>query len=1124
MKTQPVSSQDNEWVLDEGVEEEVSPEASSEYFLEEETDTPTLEGKTLDPVTTRDYMVRRFGVKYKNAPIEQVMEDAREHMRFFGTNEVSAARELFFINTTDEASKVAASQFYEQWDNEPNFWSKDSESTVGEALGDYAEAIVTSPSSYIGFVVGGLLAKGGAAATSAAVREGARIAALRAASAIKTRGLTGAALAAAKTQKTQAAKAAARSYIAKNAGAGSGKVLLGGGRSSAAAARAKAIGKYGAPVGAAGSESLAAVATDLLQQGAYIGAGNQEEVRGGRLAVAGALGAAGGLADIGLQSLKKSKFDPSNMVTDIYGSRQQRLRTATQAAGNIVNNLQSVVQPLTDWVKLRNAGRANLGPDTAMPPDVMKAIVLGQPGKDNGLIHAMAKSGVAIDEDRLFTEQVASFITNLPGAQRGVLNQYLRQNFNYGVDELAEDMAASVNLAGQTNQVMSEASKLFGAQVMANQATLNAATGATPAVKKVTTSDYISYFQDVWRKLLVTNLGTSALNFSGSAAYFTGDVISQLMQGGAYALTGRGQEATQMIKAAGARVGRMFETKTTRETFRNLLFLDDNTFRTLRYVTANGVKDADTMDRLLKSYNFDVASGATKAGVKVTETGLEVLDRLNLVSFQDVFWKSQFLMGELDVVARKKFGVSIEELIRSGRYKELSLDDKGQAIHKTLQAVFSADYTPRNQEIARVNSLFADFAGGVEYISNVPFVGTMLPFGKFLNNVVYNTYQFTPIQTVIDTAKFAAGKGDGPLMADAMKGVIGTTAVLSAAQFAYDNPDLPWNMLPDGNGEFIDISNSYPISYIRVAGEIIKRLATGEEVTGDLAKVFGENVALGAFAEGFNLEALNEALTEVLNGRISGDAAGQALGKFFAGFTRPFAIGNDYFGIARGDTVARDRKQEVGFSDNFAAQATRNVDKLFNAMLSRRTEDLEGKDTRVATRPGSQPVEEPTFKILTGAKKGTLKTKTEQALAMADMPTWMGNVYSESPEYNRIANEIIVPDFEALSGFLMKSDAFVNGSTRKRRIMMEGMIKNLRASVTAKINGSGDKDWMSAGMAKKLLDFRKKNSDVYFEALERLGFEESNPRRMGFTQLRQLELAVGMIQEEGKIGQTVKAP
>jgi len=95
-----------------------------------------------------------------------------EHMRAQSWNEVTAVKDLNYVKNKDfsQRGKDAFARLTQAWDNSAQVGS-----TWGDAIGDFSEAIITAPSTYIGlssFGIGKLGAKAGSKAVQLAVRAG----------------------------------------------------------------------------------------------------------------------------------------------------------------------------------------------------------------------------------------------------------------------------------------------------------------------------------------------------------------------------------------------------------------------------------------------------------------------------------------------------------------------------------------------------------------------------------------------------------------------------------------------------------------------------------------------------------------------------------------------------------------------------------------------------------------------------------------------------------------------------------------------------------------------------------------------------------------------------------------
>jgi hypothetical protein len=100
---------------------------------------------------------------------EGLTKDFVEHMRAQSWNEVTAVKDLNYVKNKnlDQTGKDAFGRLTQAWDS-----SSAVGSTWGDAIGDFSEAILTAPSTYIGFGAGKLASKVGSKGIQIAVRAG----------------------------------------------------------------------------------------------------------------------------------------------------------------------------------------------------------------------------------------------------------------------------------------------------------------------------------------------------------------------------------------------------------------------------------------------------------------------------------------------------------------------------------------------------------------------------------------------------------------------------------------------------------------------------------------------------------------------------------------------------------------------------------------------------------------------------------------------------------------------------------------------------------------------------------------------------------------------------------------
>ena len=149
----------------------------------------------VEDVEFKKDLIRFFsGGRYSYTPEEMrkkgfdgLTSDFVEHMRGQSWNEVTAVKDLNYANNKDYKieGKQAFGRLMEAWDTSDSVGSG-----FGDSVGDFAEAIATAPSTYLGFASFGLGKVGAKAATKAAqigVRYGLK-AALKPASAVVNAG------------------------------------------------------------------------------------------------------------------------------------------------------------------------------------------------------------------------------------------------------------------------------------------------------------------------------------------------------------------------------------------------------------------------------------------------------------------------------------------------------------------------------------------------------------------------------------------------------------------------------------------------------------------------------------------------------------------------------------------------------------------------------------------------------------------------------------------------------------------------------------------------------------------------------------------------------------------------
>ena len=220
-----------------------------------------------------------------------------------------------------------------------------------------------------------------------------------------------------------------------------------------------------------------------------------------------------------------------------------------------------------------------------------------------------------------------------------------------------------------------------------------------------------------------------------------------------------------------------------------------------------------------------------------------------------------------------------------------------------------------------------------EQISNTPGLGTILPFGRFFNNVLATAYQWSPLAAPEQLAKFAARtvKREGSSLSDAdafARMTVGTTALYMAMEA--DEPrrekGLAYYEVDAGDGTIIDARNTFPYSLF-LAGRAANPKRQGEDVPNELIQDMTAQLAVGQLARDAQFaNDLYNAFDVILNpSEGSRDMSAQALskvaGNFAAGFTRPLDAVNKLAGLAMGTDTAKDIRQAKDGVSTFTQSA-----------------------------------------------------------------------------------------------------------------------------------------------------------------------------------------------------------
>ena len=198
---------------------------------------------------------------------------------------------------------------------------------------------------------------------------------------------------------------------------------------------------------------------------------------------------------------------------------------------------------------------------------------------------------------------------------------------------------------------------------------------------------------------------------------------------------------------------------------------------------------------------------------------------------------------------------------------EITEDVIQAAIDGTLKSVYAKDYTQQDQLLGQVAKL-------VETASNTPGIGTIIPFGRFMNNVVASAYQWSPLagmsilrdfsrrnkllgRVFKDSADVRTGKGilntEATLDEREAFGrfLVGSTGLYLAAE--YDRERQKKNLgvfeIDAGGGTIVDAKNTFPFSIFLAVGRVANNMRDGQPVPRELTTEALTQLAVGQVAK-----------------------------------------------------------------------------------------------------------------------------------------------------------------------------------------------------------------------------------------------------------------------------------
>lgn len=1063
-----------------------------------------LEYENLNKI--RNYMLQRKGVDYKDKPGEEVVNDFVDHMRWFNTNVVSTGGEVRFISKADERQKEVAREAYELYDQLGNVFVNDGFFGAVDGVKDYVFAAAADPTNYIGLLTGGIgkagalgVTQGGKALIQQTIKEAGENA-LR-------QGLKGEARKKAidKAVDTTVRRLAEKGIKGKTANDVIKRVaqkeadlfemgLRQAGEQAAKEGFEKSAQRY-ALYGTTALDGTFAMLNDYQIQNVMIDVGAQEEYSNLQTAFSFGLGVTGGAAQ-----LVGGKFKGKSGLADTEGKLEQatiRQSIESEIAGALpekeVNRATDTVKKaVSSWEEKWKRGKAAYD-NNVTPVDLLRDIMLGTDGK-GGLAKIFKDNNMQLGRNDTVSDVMTNIVRQIPQEELDTINQILSRTIGVTLGDttemgvsLGDLLAKDIRTSAQAMNIMSQTRKtidggLAHATAMIDDITKRGSIAEAVAEEeaKAANAKLGQYGQSVWRRLLVSSPATTALNVVGFGQYYVGQTLADLFSAGNlmtaslfYGNTSKGKELRRMAGVyktmQAQKMKYLLDPYTTHDAYMSFLKKNEDVSKSLFESFTGGV------ERSAKRFGIDEDAKWFQRTEKVTEA----MNRLTGVKVQDTFTKSQMFMTELDKHLRLQKGVTLQDVLAEGRLNDIDDGVLSLALDTTLKSVYSKDYTGKDQ-------LLGEAAKLVERVSNTPLIGTILPFGRFFNNVIATTYQFSPFASVEAAASIAKDhlKRTGTKLSDieAMsRGLVGTTGLLMAMQYDEERQKkgLAYNEIDAGGGTIIDAKNTFPFSLFLVAGRIGNLMRNGQTVSQELITELTSQIAVGQLARDAQFgNDLTNAVDTLLNMEggaraASLDALYKASGNFAAGFTRPLDAVNKLTGYITETDTAKDVRQTKGMGV-FTQSATKYFDNIIEA-LAGKVDSITGEELRVASREGEIYDANPLARIFgLTIKRG--RTATEKAYSMANMAEWTASERSKIAEYDKVFNSHLAPVLEQATDKLLRDKRFLEGDTNTRKRMLKTTLGEVKKNV---------REYMSeyAPGKKQLLALRRKATTVGDEQL-----------------------------------------
>jgi len=964
------------------------------------------------------FLEKRTGKKEYDSE-DQIYDDFMEHMRFHETNEVTAVRDLMYAQEADDTSKEQFGRLLRTWDR-----MEGDPMSFNKAM-DYVEAGLTSPSTWLGLVSGGV---GKASATV---------------------GL-------------QAAKTGARAIIGravKDAGKGALK---------------------GAVV-----EGAIGLGTGAAQEGTRVEAGAQEEFTGERTimtglgqAVAGAIpgsisGVQQGIAERAATKVREAGEQAMTAAAKQGRQKVQKTLAAVKDKKKIVKTQEEI---LSDQVK---KAREFLGKTTGpnkqpLDPDKVREgteLLAGLSNTERTLaaiddetLDAITAASIRLGDEigikdgERITSAVARAIDD-GRLEFGQLDDILN-DFNITRDQFSYMYMAELSRAGRTLARASKIARETGISSAEKAKRLKQEESTRKQLDRLAkaTSEYLNQAGSGMTKGEALAIAKEAGNSSKVRGAF-----QELDRFRLSMMTGQLATTVRNVAGGGFRVAVDAMNKMSGNALNKIAGVDEYTDPTsvFRYLVFNQAEAKVVREMFEKtmpnesqkffSTFFESALTNAKMGNEsfLTKTGA-VVNTLNRMS--DNMYKQAIFAGRLDQLVRKDMNKTLADVIAEGKFGQL---DKGMikdAIEESLEFVYQK--TPTGSDV------FSE-AGRtlIDAHRKLPFVvSSFMPFPRFVINQLAFVSEHMPGIGLI-TSKMQGKNWTPDLYAKQVSG----NAMLAMAYNlrSSQGPDTEWYEYETEDGKTVDLRPiAGPFNAFLLGADAIYRVKNNLELksAGGITKDMFQALGGPSFRAGTGLYTLDRIVEDLSGPGEIGVKAQESVatlaGDIINTFTLPVATARDLFSLTDADKRLVPETGYVNGFDIFAARATRSLPEIEGISASEFISKQFGTGAVEVGTPRAdiltgEPLRsiDPLERQLFGTGKRAPKNDLQRTLVTLQMSPYELYRPADYPYEDRLLREAAGKRVSERLNTFVKSDEFKSMGPKLQKIALSERAKDEIAKV-----------------------------------------------------------------------------